>query len=423
MAISDDTVRASRDLWTREVPLGWSFRRFGDALELVRRPVTVDDDRMYTQPVIRRRHGGLEVRANQLGRDIKTKAQFEIRHHDWLMSKVQILHGAYGVVPEELDGAIASGSYYSFRVRENLDLNFLWYLSQLHQFHRTCALASVGVVIEKMVFRVEDWLSLEFPLPPLAEQKKIAAILSSVDEAIRANEAVIEQTRRVKEGLLQELLTRGIGHTEFRETEIGPLPVGWDVRPLHQVCSRVGVGIASAATHAYSDKGVPLIRNQNIKPGRLDLSDLLYVTDWYDRENATKRLVAGDVLTIRTGYPGVSAVVPDSLDGAQSFTTLVSRPESDLIDSSFLAAWINSPLGRGFVLRGKAGGAQHNLNSGTLRELRCPLPSLDEQREIMCRLDAVASAEQSQEKAVERLRSLKSGLLQDLLTGKVRVSP
>ena len=81
--------------------------------------------------------------------------------------------------------------------------------------------------------------STVLPLPPLPEQKKIAAILSSVDEAIGATEAVIAQTRRVKEGLLQDLLTRGIRrggrpHTRFKETVIGEIPESWEVLRVSQ---------------------------------------------------------------------------------------------------------------------------------------------------------------------------------------------
>ena len=86
------------------------------------------------------------------------------------------------------------------------------------------------------------------PLPPLPEQKKIAAILSSVDEAIQATEAVIEQTRRVKDGLLQDLLTRGIGHSRFKQTEIGEIPESWEVQLLDTVGSR-----EVAVTHRASD--------------------------------------------------------------------------------------------------------------------------------------------------------------------------
>ena len=72
-------------------------------------------------------------------------------------------------------------------------------------------------------------------LPPLPEQTKIAAILSSVDEAIAATQSVIDQTRKVKQGLLQDLLTRGIGHTRFKQTEIGEIPEAWEVKRLDSV--------------------------------------------------------------------------------------------------------------------------------------------------------------------------------------------
>ena len=74
-------------------------------------------------------------------------------------------------------------------------------------------------------------------VPPLPEQKKIAAVLSSVDEVIQATQAVIEQTRRVKEGLLQDLLTRGSGHTRFKQTEIGEIPVEWEVVTLSELAT------------------------------------------------------------------------------------------------------------------------------------------------------------------------------------------
>ncbi len=94
------------------------------------------------------------------------------------------------------------------------------------------AYGAVGSLEGKAAATSKDFKVRTVLLPPLAEQKKIAAILSSVDEAIQATEAVIEQTRRVKDGLLQDLLTRGIGHTRFKQTEIGEIPESWEVRQL-----------------------------------------------------------------------------------------------------------------------------------------------------------------------------------------------
>ncbi|WP_207215089.1 hypothetical protein, partial [Staphylococcus aureus] len=98
---------------------------------------------------------------------------------------------------------------------------------------------------------------------------------------------------------------------------------GWTWKSLFEVSERIMVGIASAATHAYRRQGVPLLRNQNIKPGVLDDGDLLFVAPEYEASFKNKRLRIGDLITLRTGYPGVTAIVPETYDSAQSFTTLI----------------------------------------------------------------------------------------------------
>lgn len=82
------------------------------------------------------------------------------------------------------------------------------------------------------------------PLPPLPEQQKIAEILSSVDEAIQSTEAVIEQTKKVKQGVMNQLLTKGIGHTRFKQTEIGEIPDEWEVVPLDAAIANPVAGVS-----------------------------------------------------------------------------------------------------------------------------------------------------------------------------------
>ncbi len=98
--------------------------------------------------------------------------------------------------------------------------------------------------------------------PPLHEQRRIAEILSSVDEAIAATRAVIEQTGKVKQGVLERLLTKGIGHTRFKQTEIGEIPDGWELKPVDELCVLSnGNGFRPPD---WSDKGLPIIRIQNL---------------------------------------------------------------------------------------------------------------------------------------------------------------
>src|SRR5690606_4276111 len=153
----------------------------------------------------------------------------------------------------------------------------------------------------------------------------------------------------------------------YKQTEIGIVPMQWEVKPLAEIAEKIMVGIASAATHAYRAKGVPMFRNQNVKAGKLDDSDLLFIAPEYEITFKNKRLRSGDLLTMRTGYPGVTAIVPPQYDSAQSFTTLITRPNQLQAESGFLCHYINSEIGQRFFTQSQIGGAQKNVNAGTLR--------------------------------------------------------
>lgn len=130
----------------------------------------------------------------------------------------------------------------------------------------------------------------------------------------------------------------------YKQTEVGVIPEDWDVKPLKNLAEKIMVGIASAATHAYRENGIVMFRNQNIKPGYLDDSDLLFIDPTYEETYRNKRLRSGDLLTARTGYPGTTSIVPSQYEGAQSFTTLITRPRRGAIDSEYLCCFINSTV-------------------------------------------------------------------------------
>lgn len=273
--------------------------------------------------------------------------------------------------------------------------------------------------------RPADFFALPVVAPPLAEQRKIAAILSSIDDAIEATQAVIDQLGVVKRAMMAELLTRGLPgrHTKFKQTEIGEVPEGWDVVPLECVCERMFVGIAQAATHAYvRDGGVPIIRTTNLRENRLRMDELLRISKDFALEMRSKSLRVGDVLSARTGYPGTSVVVPKTLDGAQCFTLLVSRPGPRIL-SQYLCDVMNSSHGERIVAQGQAGGAQQNLNVSVLGAAMIPLPPMDEQRNIAAAIDGLYRREDAEMSVMNGLASLKHSLMSVLLTGELRVKP
>ncbi len=208
----------------------------------------------------------------------------------------------------------------------------------------------------------------------------------------------------------------------FKQTEVGVIPEDWEVPFLHELSERIMVGIASAATHAYRERGVVMFRNQNIKPNKLDDSDVLYIDADYETTYKNKRLKYGDLLTARTGYPGTTSLVPEQYEGAQSFTTLITRPRRTSVDSSYLCFFINSEAGQAYFIQTQIGGGQKNVNASSLKQLYVVLPpTLAEQEAIAEALSDADALIESLEQLLTKKRQIKQGAMQELLTGKKRL--
>jgi type I restriction enzyme S subunit len=192
-------------------------------------------------------------------------------------------------------------------------------------------------------------------------------------------------------------------------------PTEWKVCTLSDVTEKIMVGIASAATHAYCSSGIPMLRNLNIRPGYIDEQDVLQIDSQYELAHRNKRLKTGDVLVVRTGYPGVSAVVPEKYDGAQCFTSLIVRPKKTELVGDYFCQYMNSAYGERLSAAAEAGGAQKNLNAGELEKLELHLPPVQEQRSISSLLSVWDRAISVAQKVVANSQQQKLGLQQKLI--------
>ena len=194
----------------------------------------------------------------------------------------------------------------------------------------------------------------------------------------------------------------------------------WESKRLNDLCEKIMVGIASSATHAYRTSGIIMFRNQNIKPNHLDDTDILYLDEQYEKTHKSKRLMPGDLLTARTGYPGTTCVVPDKYINAQSFTTLITRPNKDLAISEYLSQYINSDIGTKFFKSVEIGGGQKNVNAETLKSLPISIPSLKEQEKIASFFSLIDDKISLQGEKVEALKDYKKGMMQKIFSRELR---
>ncbi|MBM4781451.1 MAG: restriction endonuclease subunit S [Archangiaceae bacterium] len=129
----------------------------------------------------------------------------------------------------------------------------------------------------------------------------------------------------------------------------------------------------------------------------------------------------GDLVTVRTGYPGTTAVVAPEVTEANCVDIIITRPGPTVV-AEYLATWVNSDFGKGQVLSRQGGLAQQHFNVGEMKELAIALPPLAEQQRISAVLRSTSDRISSEELTVSKLRRLKLGLMEDLLTGRVRVT-
>jgi type I restriction enzyme S subunit len=188
----------------------WKRFRFSELLEPQDRYVKFDDDHTYSLVSIRRRSGGVFFREALQGGDIKTKVMKRVHTGDFLISRMQVVHGGLGMVRPECDGMYASDSYDVLITKNDrvLHMPFLDWMSRMRSFWHLAYISSHGVHIEKMTFKLSDFMHEKITLPSdLEEQRQIAAILDTADQQIallRAQRTTLDQQKR---GLMQRLLT------------------------------------------------------------------------------------------------------------------------------------------------------------------------------------------------------------------------
>ena len=245
-------------------------------------------------------------------------------------------------------------------------------------------------------------------IPPLPEQKKIAEILSGIDQNIIQIQKQITSLEVLRTAILEQSL---------EQLKLKDCPI----HPLHEVTKKVTVGIVSKPADHYVSKGVPTLRSMNIKEGKIDYKDLRFISEESNQFFKKSIIRKGDILTVRTGVPGTSAVAPEEIDGANCVDIIISTP-AEGVDSQFLCLQINSDRIKSKVLSGQGGLAQQHFNIGEMRILDIMLPSFDTQKAISSAVLSVSQCITSRCKQRSKYEGIKCAIADELLSGRKRVS-
>lgn len=184
----------------------WQETRLSKLLDLKLNSIDMQDESEYELITVRRRNRGVDSRGIYRGKDVLVKTQFALTANQFVISKRQIVHGACGVVPESLKGAIVSNEYNVFDpVEGKLDVQYFNLFSQTIPMKRAYFINSDGVHIEKLLFKTKSWLKTKVSVPCFAEQKRIVEFIESIEQKINQVAQQIEQAQQFKKGLLQQM--------------------------------------------------------------------------------------------------------------------------------------------------------------------------------------------------------------------------
>lgn len=336
-------------------------------------------------------------------------------HNDFLIKGPGIVVGRKGTI-----GAInwsednfwpIDTTYFVKVIGNDVDLRWLYYkLTSLSLSKLNMATGTPGLNRDLVYAQVT-------PFPPLPEQKKIAEILSTVDEAIEKVDEAIEKTQKLKKGLMQELLTKGIGHKEFRDTEIGRIPKEWEVVRLNDISlDLIGGGTPLTSNPDYWNGDIAWMTSAHID-GREIKNGQRYITKEGLKNSATNLILKNNVLVATRVGIGKVAVNKIDIAISQDLTGVVINQKLAIPDFIYWNLVNNAKRLKAL--------AQGSTIKGVLREdlgkMQLPLPSLPEQQQIAEMLGVVDERLKLLRKRKERLERTKKGLMNDLLTGKVRV--
>ena len=271
-----------------------------------------------------------------------------------------------------------------------------------------------------------------FPVLKKTEQNQISNYLEQktkkIDNEISKNQDLIKLLKESKQSVINRTVTKGLDDTVPMKDSgvpwIGDVPEQWKNTRYKFLTNRVIVGIAEGSTHAYVDDGVPLIRSTNVRPNYLRDEDLIFIDIEFAKKNFSKSLIENDILTVRTGSPGVSAIVPKELNGSQCFTLLVSTPSKSQ-SAKFLCYYLNSDIAKITFKNEGWGAVQINISVPILQNLPILEPPLSEQNQIAAYLDEKTKKIDfiilNSECHIQKLQEYRESLISKAVTGKIDV--
>jgi len=344
----------------------------------------------------------------------KVKSYVVAKAGDILLAKITpcFENGKQGIVPLNVPNGVVLATTEVFPITpelEKINRLFLFYILKWEKYRKLLVFKMTGTTGRRRVPR-QALENLLFPLPPLEEQWGVAEVLSTVDRAIEKTEELIGRLKRLQKALMQELLTKGIGHKEYKQTPIGKIPKEWKIAFLSQIATIIMGQSPPSKTYNKERLGLPFLQGK-AEFGRIYPAPKLYTT------KPIKIAEKGDLLISVRAPVGDVNLSPTKLCIGRGLAAL--RFNSNLANTMFYFYYFQHI--KPYLEKLGSGSTFKAITKKELDRLRVPVPPMTEQQLIATILFSIDNWIETEFKCKRKLERLKRGLMSLLLTGKVRV--
>ena len=398
-------------------PSSWREIKLSEILTESRIPI--EDDKPSRRISVKLHLQGVHKRDERATDTIGSTTHFKRLKGQFIYGKQNFHNGAFGIIPNHLNGYGSSQDIPAFDVAAGYSINWLFQYFSRYEYYKSLERIASGTGSKRI--QPKALFEESVLVPPLSEQQKIATILSAVDDVIEKTRAQIDKLKDLKTGMMQELLTKGIGHTEFKDSPVGRIPMGWSVVSLGQVTDSSAFGPRFSSDY-YSESGnIGCIRTTDMDADWCIDYQTVPLANLSIDEFESHFLFDGDLLITRSGTCGVVDIFQAQSVPMVAAAFLIRFRLLDSVNPWFAKYVMMSSEVQSRIQLLASGGVQKNLSGTSLKTLQFAMPLRPEQDEIVKVINSINEKYTGVRKKLASYETVKKALMQDLLTGKVRV--
>lgn len=406
----------------------WQTVKLGDILQRKKNLIEIEDDKEYKLVTVRLFHKGVKLRKVAKGSELSSSKMHSVKTGEFILSGIDARHGAFGIVPAELEGAVVSNDFWCLSFDEEIiEKQFFLKLTSTTFFDDLCKKASDGTT-NRVRLQADKFFNLEIKLPPIEEQKDFVQRYSKIEETNHSistelnhqlalvkelrqaylreamqgklvpqnerdepAEILLEKIKEEKEKLVAEKRIRQDKPLPPINAEEIPfeIPSNWTWCRLGEIANSMSTGPFGTMLHKsdYVERGIPLVNPTNIINGKIISSGKMMVNEETKKRLSSYKLEKGDVVIARRGEMGRCAVVTETESGWLCGTGSFFISLNKLIDRDFFVKVFSSDYSKSYLSGFSVGSTMDNLNHRILNSYPFPLPPLAEQVRIVARLE------------------------------------